>query len=276
MSYHIPAAQEVSRPVADVLDEIATLALQGVREVTLLGQNVNAYLGLEPGGGTADLARLIACVAHINGIARIRYTTSHPVNFTASLIAAHTNIPQLMPNVHLPVQAGDDRILARMKRGHTLLEYKQIIRNLRAAHPGISITSDFIVGFPGETEEQFERTLDLVRWAQFDGGYSFIYSPRPGTPAANYPEQVPRKIQGRRLRALQDILEQTARHRSSTYVGTRQQVLVEGYAKKGNYLRGRLPDNRIVLCAGQASIGELRNVKISAAHGYTLTGEIMA
>ena len=268
--------REVSRSVEGVLDEVADLALQGVREVTLLGQNVNAYLGDEPGGGGASLARLIECVSHIDGIERIRYTTSHPVNFTDDLIEAHARIDKLMPSVHLPLQSGDDRVLARMKRGHTLLEYKQIIRKLRKAHHGISITSDFIVGFPGETEGQFRKTVDAVNWARFDGGYSFIYSKRPGTPAASFEGQVQREVTGRRLSELQAALEGWGRMRSEKYIGTTQQVLIEGEAKRGNGLCGRLPDNRTVTCNGMGQIGELREARITATRGYTLMADLVS
>lgn len=266
--------REVSRPVADVLDEVADLALGGARDVTLLGQNVNAYMGREP-GGTASLARLVECVSHIDGIDRIRYTTSHPVNFTDDLVAAHAGVAKLMPHVHLPVQSGDDRVLARMKRGHTLLEYKQVIRKLRKAHQGISITSDFIVGFPGETEGQFERTVDLARWARFDGGFSFVYSARPGTPAASYGGQVPPDEGKRRLRRLQGVLDATARESAARYVGTRQQVLVEGETRRGDALLGRLPDNRTASCAGKARVGELREVRVTAARGAALAAEFL-
>ena len=267
--------REVSRAVEDVLDEVADLALQGVREVTLLGQNVNAYLGDLPGGGTASLAQLIECVSHIEGIERIRYTTSHPVNFTDDLIEAHGRIKKLMPSVHLPLQSGDDLILARMKRGHTLLEFKQIIRKLRKARPGISITSDFIVGFPGETEDQFQKTLDAVGWAKFDGGYSFIYSKRPGTPAASFGGQVPRDVAQKRLVKLQKALESLGRKRSDWYVGTKQRVLIEGNAKRGNGLCGRLPDNRTVTCKGKGKPGKICDVAITSSRGYTLMGELL-
>lgn len=267
--------QEMSRPVADVLDEVADLALQGVRDVTLLGQNVNAYLGPQPGGSTADLARLIECVAHIDGIERIRYTTSHPVNFTDSLVEAHARVRKLMPHVHLPVQAGDDRTLARMKRGHTLLEYKATIRKLRAARPGISISSDFIVGFPGETEEQFGRTLALVRSLRFDGGFAFIYSPRPGTPAASLPDPTPRADKVRRLTALNTLLQTATRSRSAAYVGSIATVLVEAQEKRGTGLCGRLPDNRVINCTGPAELAELRQVLITGTSGYVLKGEFL-
>lgn len=268
--------REVSRPLEDVLDEVADLALSGVREVTLLGQNVNAYLGAERGGGQATLARLIECVSHVDGIERVRYTTSHPVNFTDDLVDAHARIGKLMPSVHLPLQSGDDRILSRMKRGHTLLEFKQVVRKLRKARPGISITTDLIVGFPGETEAQFRNTLGAVNWARFDGGFSFIYSRRPGTPAAAFEGQVQREDAGRRLTELQGALEGFARERSAGYVGTTQQVLIEGEAKRGNGLRGRLPDNRTVTCTGRGEVGELREARITASRGFSLAGELVS
>lgn len=267
--------QEMSRPLTDVLDEVAYLADHGVKEVTLLGQNVNAYLGNQPSGGTVDLAYLLECISHIEGIERIRYTTSHPVNFTDSLINAHARLPKLMPHVHLPVQAGDDRILSLMKRGHTLLEYKAIIRKLRRARPGISITSDFIVGFPSETQEQFARTLALAKDLNFDGGFAFIYSPRPGTPAASFPDATTKADKVARLEALNAILQQQTRARSANYIGTIATVLVEGKEKRGERLFARLPDNRSINVAGQGSIGEIRQVKITGTSGYVLEGEFL-
>ena len=267
---------EVSRPLADVLDEVAMLALDGVREVTLLGQNVNAYLGREPGGAQASLARLLECVAALDGIERIRYTTSHPVNFGADLIAAHAQLPKLMPHVHLPVQSGSDRVLARMKRGHTLLEYKGILRKLRQANPDIAITSDFIVGFPGESRSQFAKTVELVAQADFDGGFSFIYSPRPGTPAASLPEQLERAEQTARLVELQAALAASFARRGRACVGQEVEVLVEGPAPKGGKLTGHAPNNRVVVFAGAgASVGDIRKVRIDAARGAALAGTIV-
>lgn len=266
---------EVSRPVLDVLDEVADLAARGTKEVTLLGQNVNAYLGPDPRGRDAGFARLLECVAEVDGIERIRYTTSHPVNCTDALAAAHGSLPQLMPHMHLPVQSGDDRILARMKRGHTVIEYKQIIRRLRRARPDLALTSDFIVGFPGETEEQFERTLELARWVGYDGGFSFIYSPRPGTPAASLEGQVPRPVQVARLERLQAELAASSARLGEALVGSEQQVLVEGPAKKGALMQGRLPNNRLALFAGPAAAGELRTLRIHALRGATLRGELL-
>ena len=195
--------EEVSRPLEDVLTEVADLAAQGVREVTLLGQNVNAYRGLEGGGEAVDFAMLLECVSQIPGIGRILYTTSHPKEFTPRLIEAHRRLPQLAEHVHLPLQSGSDRVLAAMKRGYTLLEYKSIVRRLRAARPAVSVTSDFIVGFPGESEADFEQTLRLAGELQFDSSFSFLYSPRPGTPAAELPDPTPREVKLDRLHRLQ-------------------------------------------------------------------------
>lgn len=267
---------EVSRPVLDVLDEVADLAARGTREVTLLGQNVNAYLGADPRGRDADFARLLACVARVDGVARVRYTTSHPVNFTPALAAAHGAIAELMPHVHLPVQSGDDRILARMKRGHTVLEYRQTVRALRRARPDVALTSDFIVGFPGETEAQFARTVALARWVGYDGGYSFVFSPRPGTPAAGLAGAVPRDVQVARLERLQAELAASAKRLGAALVGTRRQVLVEGPAKKGGLLQGRLPNNRLALFAGPAEPGELRELAVEELRGGTLRGALLA
>ena len=205
--------EEVSRPLAQVMDEVRALARQGVREITLLGQNVNAYRGELPGGGHADLAALIYFVAEVPGIERIRFTTSHPVEFRDSLVEAYRDVPKLASYLHLPVQSGSDRILALMKRGHTALEYKQKIRRLREARPGISVSSDFIVGFPGETERDFEATMDLIAEVGFDQSFSFIYSRRPGTPAASLPDDVPHEVKQQRLVRLQAAHQRAvARH----------------------------------------------------------------
>ncbi|MCY4325735.1 MAG: tRNA (N6-isopentenyl adenosine(37)-C2)-methylthiotransferase MiaB [Betaproteobacteria bacterium] len=267
---------EFSRPLADVLEEVAGLALQGVREVTLLGQNVNAYAGAEPGGGIADLARLAECVANVEGIERIRYTTSHPVNFTQRLIDAHAANPRLMPQVHLPVQSGDDRILARMKRGYTAVEYKAIVRRLRRAQPGISLTSDFIVGFPGESERQFANTLRLVEEVGFDGGFSFIYSARPGTPAAALADDLSTGEKKQRLHQLQELLDSQFAAGNRRRVGENLPVLVEGSAKSGGLLTGRAPDNRVVNFSGAARIGEMVQVAIEAAGRFSLRGGVVA
>ena len=268
--------EEVSRPFEDVLTEVAGLAQQGVREVTLLGQNVNAYRGTLEDGEAADLALLLEYVAAIPGIARIRYTTSHPREFTQRLIDAHERIPQLASHVHLPAQAGADRILALMKRGYTALEYKSIVRRLRKARPDISITSDFIVGFPGETETDFEATLQLIDEVGFDASFSFVYSRRPGTPAADLPDGTPHEAKLARLRKLQDRIDRQARTIGSGMVGTRQQVLVEGAARKdAAEICGRTANNRVVNFPGpQRLAGQFVDVVITAARPHSLRGEL--
>lgn len=239
--------EEVSRPFEQVLAEIETLARQGVREVTLLGQNVNAYQGPTARGSTADLATLIHFVAAIDGIERIRFTTSHPLEFNDSLIEAYAHVPKLTSHLHLPVQSGSDRILAAMKRGHTALEYKQKIRKLRAARPDISVSTDLIVGFPGETETDFEATLKLVAEVGFDQSFSFLYSLRPGTPAATLPDEVPHETKQARLERLQSLLHEQAFAISQRMVGSRQRVLVERPAKRDpRQLAGRTDNNRWV------------------------------
>jgi tRNA-2-methylthio-N6-dimethylallyladenosine synthase len=269
--------EEVSRPLDDVLTEVAELAQQGVKEVTLLGQNVNAYRG-SADSGSADLALLIEYVAAIPGIARIRYTTSHPREFTQRLVDAHARIPQLAPHVHLPVQAGSDRVLAAMKRGYTVLEYKSIVRRLRAAVPGISLSSDFIVGFPGETEADFETTMRLIEDIGFDASFSFVYSRRPGTPAAELPDDTPREVKLARLQRLQARIEAQARALSSAMVGTRQRVLVEGAARKdAAELCGRAANNRVVNFPGPRDlVGRLADVVITAALSHSLRGELVS
>src|SRR5438552_135197 len=239
--------EEVSRPLEDVLTEVADLAGQGVREVTLLGQNVNAYRGLEVGGEAVDFAMLLECVSQIPGIGRIRYTTSHPKEFTPRLIEAHRRLPQLAEHVHLPLQSGSDRVLAAMKRGYTLLEYKSIVRRLRAARTAVSVTSDFIVGFPGESEADFEQTLRLAGELQFDSSFSFLYSPRPGTPAAELPDPTPREVKLDRLHRLQHALEASSQAIGASMVGRTEAVLAEGRSKRDpNELTGRTSNNRIV------------------------------
>jgi tRNA-2-methylthio-N6-dimethylallyladenosine synthase len=269
--------EEVSRPLDDVLTEVAELAQQGVKEVTLLGQNVNAYRG-SADSGSADLALLIEYVAAIPGIARIRYTTSHPREFTQSLVDAHARIPQLAPHVHLPVQAGSDPVLAAMKRGYTVLEYKSIVRRLRAAVPGISLSSDFIVGFPGETDADFEATMKLIEDIGFDASFSFVYSRRPGTPAAELPDDTPREVKLARLQRLQARIEAQARALSSAMVGTRQRVLVEGAARKdAAELCGRAANNRVVNFPGPRDlVGRLADVVITAALSHSLRGELVS
>jgi len=268
--------EEVSRPFEDVLTEVAELAQQGVREVTLLGQNVNAYRGATQEGDAADLALLLEYVAAIPGIERIRYTTSHPREFTQRLVDAHARIPQLASHVHLPVQAGSDRVLAAMKRGYTVLEYKAIVRRLRAACPAISISSDFIVGFPGETEADFGATLRLVEEVEFDASFSFVYSRRPGTPAAALPDVTPHEVKLARLQRLQSKIEQQAQGISRGMVGTRQRVLVEGAARKdAAELAGRTANNRVVNFPGSRElVGRLVDVTITAALPHSLRGEL--
>ncbi len=269
--------EEVSRPFEDVLTEIAGLASQGVREVTLLGQNVNAYVGRMADGETADFALLLEYVAEIPGIDRIRYTTSHPKEFTQRLIDAYARIPKLVSHVHLPVQSGSDRILAAMKRGYTALEYKSIIRRLRAARPDISLSSDFIVGFPGETAEDFERTMKLVEDIGFDHSFSFVYSSRPGTPAADLPDDTPQSLKLERLQRLQAAIDANAARISQAMVGTVQQVLVDGHARKdASELSGRTDNNRVVNFAGaDRLLGNFVDVRITAALPHSLRGEVV-
>ena len=268
--------EEVSRRFEDVLTEISELAQQGVREITLLGQNVNAYRGATREGAAADLALLVEYAAAIPGIERIRYTTSHPQEFTQRLVDAHARIPQLAPHLHLPVQSGSDRVLGAMKRGYTVLEYKSIVRRLRAACPGISISSDFIVGFPGETEADFEATMKLIEEVGFDSSFSFIYSRRPGTPAAALPDDTPRPVKLARLQRLQARIDQQAQALSRGMVGTRQRVLVEGAARRNAAeLSGRTASNRVVNFPGPRDlIGRFADVTITAAQPHSLRGEL--
>jgi len=269
--------EEVSRPLDDVLAEVAKLAAQGVREVNLLGQNVNAYAGAMADGGTADLALLVRCVAQIPGIGRIRFTTSHPVEFTDSLVEAYRDVPALASYLHLPVQAGSDRILAAMKRGHTALEYKQKIRRLREARPGISISTDIIVGFPGETAADFEKTMKLVEDVGFDQSFSFIYSARPGTPAANLPDDTPEQEKKERLYRLQAAIEANARRISEAMVGSVQRVLVEGPSKRNpDELTGRTENMRSVNFAGHPRlVGQFVDVAITEAMSHSLRGRVL-
>ena len=270
--------EEVSRPLDDVVTEVHKLATQGVREVNLLGQNVNAYSGLMHDGKIADLATLIYYVAAIESIGRIRFTTSHPVEFTDSLIQAYAEVPKLANYLHLPVQHGSDRILAAMKRGHTALEYKQKIRRLRAVRPDISLSSDFIVGFPGETDRDFAQTMDLIAEAGFDQSFSFIYSPRPGTPAASYPDDTPAEEKKERLRVLQDRINQQAMAISRAMVGTTQRVLVERRSKKDpQQLAGRTENMRWVnFDAGAECLGQFVDVAITEALPNSLRGRLVA
>jgi len=268
--------EEVSRPLDDVIVECAGLAERGVGEINLLGQNVNAYRGPMHDGSTADLALLIHYVAAIEGIERIRFTTSHPVEFSSSLIDAFGEVDKLANYVHLPVQSGSDRILSMMKRGHTVLEYKQKIRRLREQRPGIALSSDFIVGFPGETEHDFEQTMSLIRELNFDQSFSFIYSSRPGTPAASLPDDTPLKVKKERLQRLQAQINQQAAAYSQAMVGTRQRVLVEGTSKKDKHqLAGRTENNRVVNFDGHPRlIGQFVDVDVTQALSNSLRGRL--
>jgi tRNA-2-methylthio-N6-dimethylallyladenosine synthase len=270
--------EEMSRPFEDVLTEIADLDAQGVKEVTLLGQNVNAYRGRMADGEIADFALLLEYVAELPGIGRIRYTTSHPREFTQRLIAAHARIDKLASHVHLPVQSGSDRTLAAMKRGYTALEYKAIVRRLRDACPEISISSDFIVGFPGETERDFEATLRLMDEIGFDDSFSFVYSRRPGTPAADLPDDTPHEVKLERLTRLQEKIDAQARRISERMVGSNQHVLVEGPSRKSAAeLSGRTANKRTVNFRGAPQLlGQFVDVTITAALTHTLRGEVRA
>jgi tRNA-2-methylthio-N6-dimethylallyladenosine synthase len=269
--------EEISRPFDDVIAEVAILAEQGVREVNLLGQNVNAYRGPMHDGAIADLATLIYYVAAIEGIERIRFTTSHPVEFTDSLIQAYAEVPKLASYLHLPVQHGSDRILAAMKRGHTILEYKQKIRKLRAARPGISLSSDFIVGFPGESDRDFEALMNLVAEIGFDQSFSFIYSARPGTPAASLADDTPMAVKKERLQILQTRINQQAMEISRAMVGTTQRILVEKTSRKSaSQLSGRTENNRWVnFDADPSCIGSFVDVVITEALPNSLRGRLV-
>jgi tRNA-2-methylthio-N6-dimethylallyladenosine synthase len=266
--------EEISRPLDDVIAEVVRLAQQGVREINLLGQNVNAYQGPMHDGSLADLATLIYYVAAVDGVDRIRFTTSHPVEFTDSLVQAYAEVPKLANYLHLPVQHGSDRILSQMKRGHTALEYKQKIRRLREVRPDISLSSDFIVGFPGETDRDFEATMNLIADVGFDQSFSFIYSARPGTPAANLPDNTPLAAKKERLAILQARINQQARAISEAMVGTTQRVLVEKVSKKSaSQVTGRTENNRWVNFDGDPSlIGEFVDVVITEALPNSLRG----
>ncbi|MBK7813188.1 MAG: tRNA (N6-isopentenyl adenosine(37)-C2)-methylthiotransferase MiaB [Rhodocyclaceae bacterium] len=272
---------EVSRPLADVLGEVSRLTLRGVKEVNLLGQNVNAYRGNfggeAAGGEVADLALLIETIAAMPTIERIRYTTSHPREMTQRLIDLYRTVPKLVSHLHLPVQSGADRVLAAMKRGYTVLEYKSLVRKLRAARPDISLSTDFIVGFPGETEEDFEKTMKLIDEVGFDASFSFIFSPRPGTPAAEMTDDTPAELKTQRLMRLQKRIDELAFAVSERMVGSVQRVLVEGTSKKNEHeLAGRSDNNRIVNFAGSPRlIGTFAEVKITAALPHSLRGEVV-
>ena len=270
--------EEVSRPFDDVLTEVAGLAAQGVKEVTLLGQNVNAYRGAMNGSDEkADLALVIEYIADIPGIERIRYTTSHPRELTQRLIDTYVKVPKLVSHLHLPVQSGSDRVLAAMKRGYTVLEFKSLVRKLRAARPDISLSSDFIVGFPGETADDFERTMKLIDDLRFDASFSFVYSVRPGTPAADLPDDTPPETKIERLMRLQKRIDELAQEVSAAMVGTTQRVLVEGLSKKDETeLAGRTDNNRVVNFVGNPRlIHQFVNVRITSAMPHSLRGEIV-
>jgi tRNA-2-methylthio-N6-dimethylallyladenosine synthase len=270
--------EEISRPFEQVLGEVETLAAQGVREVTLLGQNVNAYAGGMEDGSVADLATLIHFVAAVPGVERIRFTTSHPLEFNDSLIEAYASVPKLNNLLHLPVQSGSDRVLAAMKRGHTALEYKQKLRKLRAVRPGISITTDIIVGFPGETDEDFMSTMNLIADVGFDQSFSFIYSRRPGTPAASFPDEVPSAVKQQRLELVQQRLNAQSRDISQRMVGSRQRVLVERPAKRNrSELAGRTDNNRWVNFDGPSElINRFTDVIITEARPNSLRGRLVS
>ncbi|CAJ3321728.1 (dimethylallyl)adenosine tRNA methylthiotransferase [Burkholderia pseudomallei] len=274
---------EVSRPLDDVLTEVAGLADQGVREVTLLGQNVNAYRGAITAGSAeiADFATLIEYVADIPGIERIRYTTSHPKEFTQRLLDVYAKVPKLVDHLHLPVQHGSDRILMAMKRGYTVLEYKSVIRKLRAIRPNLSLSTDIIVGFPGETDADFDKTMALVHEMSYDTSFSFIYSPRPGTPAANLADDTPRELKLKRLQHLQATIEENVARISQSMLGKVERILVEGPSRKDpNELAGRTENNRVVnfpapSAAHPRLIGQMIDVKINHAYPHSLRGELV-
>jgi len=270
--------EEVSRPFEDVLIEVAGLADQDVKEVTLLGQNVNAYLGkMGDTAEIADFALLLEYVSEIPGIERIRYTTSHPNEFTPRLIEAYARLPKLVSHLHLPVQHGSDKILMAMKRGYTAMEYKSTIRKLRAIRPEMAMSSDFIVGFPGETEEDFQKMMKLIHDVRFDNSFSFIFSPRPGTPAANLHDDTPHEVKLRRLQELQAVINNNIKDISDERVGTVQRLLVEGLSKRdGSELMGRTECNRVVNFPGnERLIGQMIDVKITEARTFTLRGEVV-
>ncbi|QWC98311.1 tRNA (N6-isopentenyl adenosine(37)-C2)-methylthiotransferase MiaB [Polynucleobacter paneuropaeus] len=273
--------EEVSRPLDDVLTEVAGLAAQGIKEIVLLGQNVNAYLGkMSESGELADFALLIEYVAEIPGVERIRFTTSHPKEFTQRLIDVYAKVPKLVSHLHLPVQHASDSVLSAMKRGYTALEYKSIIRKMRAVRPDLTLSSDFIVGFPGETDEDFNKLLKMVEELQFDNSFCFIFSPRPGTPAANLTDDTPYEIKLRRLQTLLALIDSQGEKISQAMLGNTETILVEGLAKDGVNLQGRSPNNRIIHLEvpDQNSdnwIGKMIDVKITEVLNYTLRGELI-
>jgi tRNA-2-methylthio-N6-dimethylallyladenosine synthase len=270
--------EEVSRPFDDVLTEVADLADQGVKEITLLGQNVNAYRGtMGQGAEKADLATLLEYLSEIDGLERIRYMTSHPREMSSRLIECYAALPKLVSQLHLPVQSGSDRILAAMKRGYTALEYKSTVRRLRAARPELSLSSDFIIGFPGETEADFEQTMKLIEDVGFDGSYSFVYSPRPGTPAADFADHVPAAVAQARLARLQARIEEQFAANSKRMVGTTESMLVTGRAAKdARELAARTDNNRVVNFAGAGDlVGRYIDVRITAALSHSLRGQLV-
>ncbi|RZO16188.1 MAG: tRNA (N6-isopentenyl adenosine(37)-C2)-methylthiotransferase MiaB [Candidatus Thioglobus sp.] len=269
--------EEFSRPFDEVITEIVELAEQGVREITLLGQNVNAYAGARHGGGTIDFAELLAYAAAVEGIDRLRYTTSHPVDFTDALIDAYRQVPELVSHLHLPVQSGSDRILSAMKRRYQVADYEAIIAGLRKARPDISLSSDLIVGFPGESSDDFNATLDLIERIGFDHSFSFIYSARPGTPAAALADDVPMEEKRDRLSRLQAMIDKQAAAISAGMVGTNHRILVDGVSRKNaGHLSGRTENNRVVnFAAGEASIGDFRDVRITEALPNSLRAEVL-
>jgi tRNA-2-methylthio-N6-dimethylallyladenosine synthase len=269
--------EEISRPLKDIVIEITSLAKQGVREINLLGQNVNAYRGVMEDGDIADFALLLHYVSAINGIDRLRFTTSHPVEFTDSLIEAFAEIPQLVDHLHLPVQSGSDNILKMMKRGHTSADYIEIIRKLRLVRPNISLSSDFIIGFPGETDEEFEQTMSFIEEVGFDLSFSFIYSQRPGTPAADLPDDVPAELKKHRLERFQNRINAMANTISNNMIGSVQTVLVEGQSKKNPLqMQGRTENNRVVNFIGHPRLaGHFVDVLIAEALPNSLRGRLV-
>jgi len=273
--------EEVSRPLDDVLVEIAGLAAQGVKEIVLLGQNVNAYQGkLSDSNTLADFAHLIEYVAEIPGVERIRFTTSHPKEFSQRLIDVYARVPQLVSHLHLPVQHASDRILGAMKRGYTALEFKSIIRRMRAVRPNLTLSSDFIVGFPGETEADFDKLLQMVKELHFDNSFCFIFSPRPGTPAANLPDETPHEVKLQRLHRLLALIDSQANIISQNMLGNEETVLIEGLAKDGINLQGRAENNRVIHIPAPAHdlqkwLGSIQTVRITEVLAHTLRGEIV-
>jgi tRNA-2-methylthio-N6-dimethylallyladenosine synthase len=268
--------EEISRPFNDIIDEVSILASQGVKEVNLLGQNVNAYRGSMDDGEIADLALLISIVSEIDGIERIRFTTSHPVEFSDRLIDVYAEVPELVSHIHLPIQSGSDKILNLMKRGHTALEYKSKIKRLREIRPNISISSDFIIGFPGETDEDFTHTMNLIREIKFDKSFSFIYSQRPGTPASTFVDDTELTSKKERLAILQNEIDLYTDEISKSMVGSIQKVLIEGFNNKGSDLYGKTENMRNTHVEGGSElIGQIVNVEITSARNNSLIGKVL-